>query len=200
MDRVQEILMASAQLRELQERVRQSVRKRGRGTEERSRWETACREFRDRYPSLFYPGGQGALDAVKTCDPVAVQRAVDFLVADPMHFHSGYTKEYLWGRLAQCSLLPRDKARLESAAVNYVQRRIDRSFWAMGRAMTRIASSDFWQRAQTLKESSEGEVATRAGYLLVFKDGPAAGAELRRKINLAVITTKYRSKLTGKRQ
>jgi hypothetical protein len=193
-DRVREILAASAQLTELQKRVHETVRRRDRGPEELSRWQTACKEFRTRYPTLFYPGGQIALEALKTCGPASIETAVDFLVADPMHFRSGYTKEFLWAHLMKCRLLPLDKSRLEDAGLGYARRRIDRSFWAMGRAMSRLASSAFWKRAYDLKQASEAEVATRFGYLLVFKDGPGAGAELRRKINLEVILARDGSK------
>jgi hypothetical protein len=66
----------------------------------------ACREFHARFPSLFYPGGDDALSSLRTGDRAAIQSAVDFIVADPQHFRSGYTKEYVWVRLrsARCYL------------------------------------------------------------------------------------------------
>jgi hypothetical protein len=199
MDRVAEIREASGKLRALNARIHETFRTRDRGTDECARWEVACREFHARYPSLFYPGGELALDALKEREPVAIQTAIDFLVADPMHFRSGYTKEYVWARLLQCSLLPDDKRRLEGAALGYIRRRIDRTFWSMGRAMSRLASPDFWTAVDAVAKGGNPELATRASYLLVFKEGAAAGGLLRRQINGAVIENRYRKKRGGAR-
>jgi hypothetical protein len=194
MDRVQEILAASAKLRALHERIHETFRYRSRGLEQRERWSAACAEFHARYPELFYPGGEPALDALKTCYPGAIQTAIDFLVADPMHFRSGYTKEYIWARLLQCSLLTEDKSRLEDAALGYMRRRLDRTFWAMGRAMSRIASPEFWLRVEALTDAHDPAVRIRSSYLLVFQQGAAAGGQLRREINSRVLRDRYRAK------
>jgi hypothetical protein len=194
MDRVEAIREASAKLRALHGRIHETFRTRDRGPDERERWEVACKEFHARYSSLFYPDGEPALEALRGCGSGAIQTAIDFLVADPMHFRSGYTKEYVWARLLQCSLLPDDKQRLEDAALGYTRCRIDRAFWSMGRAMGRIASPEFWTGVDALTKESNSDVSTRASYLLVFKESAAAGGLLRRRINNTVLDNRYRAK------
>ena len=114
-----------------------------------------------------------------------------------MHFRSGYLKEYVWARLLQCSLLVDDKLHLEKAALGYLQRRIDRAFWSMGRAMSRIASPGFWAQVEAVMETEDSAVRTRAGYLLAFRDGAQAGGLLRRKISDQVWTERYRATRNG---
>jgi len=194
MDRVKEILKASAELRSLHDRVRETARLRDRSPEAGERWAAACREFNARFATLFYPGGDDALSALRVCDPAAIEVAVDFIVADPQHFRSGYTKEYVWARLLQCSLLPTDVERLRSAALGYLQRRVDRSFWSMCRAMSRLASPDFWSKVEVLAASGEEPVSTRASYLLVFKQGAVVGGQLRRRISQEVWLKRYRQR------
>jgi hypothetical protein len=194
MDRVKNILEASAELRSLHDRVKETARLRDRNPQARDRWGVACREFHARFPALFYPGGDDALLSLRTCDPAAIQAAVDFIAADPQHFRSGYTKEYVWGRLSHCSLLPADIERLSNAALGYLQRRVDRSFWSMCRAMSRLASSEFWNKVEALAASGAEPVSTRASYLLVFKQGAAAGGQLRRKISQEVWLERYRQR------
>jgi hypothetical protein len=194
MDRVKSILEASAKLRALDERIKETVRFRDNSAEARERHAVACREFHARFPSLFYPGGDDALEALRTCDPAAISAAIDFIVADPQHFRSGYTKEYVWARLMHCSLLPSDVERLRDAALGYLQRRVDRSFWAMCRAMSRLASPEFWSKVETLGSSGDQPISTRASYLLVFRQGAAAGGQLRRRISQEVWLKRYRER------
>jgi hypothetical protein len=194
MDRVKNILEASAELRSLHNRANELARLRDRSPEARERWMSAWREFHARYPSLFYPGGDNALAALRTCDPAAIQAAVDFIVADPQHFRSGYSKEYVWARLMQCSLLPSDVERLRHAALGYLQRRVDRCFWSMCRAMSRLASPEFWSKVEVLAASGAEPISTRASHLLVFKQGAAAGGQLRRRISQEVWRERYRRK------
>jgi hypothetical protein len=194
MDRVKSILAASAELRTLHDRVRETARLRDRSPQARERWTVACREFHARFPSLFYPGGDDALLGLRTCEQAAIQAAVDFIVADPHHFRSGYTKEYVWARLTQCALLPSDVERLCDAALGYLQRRVDRSFWSMCRAMSRLASPGFWRRVEGLAAAGVEPVSARASYLFVFKQGAVAGGQLRRRISQEVWLERYRQR------
>jgi hypothetical protein len=60
--------------------------------------------------------------------------------------------------------------------------------------MSRIASAGFWSRVEALTQSIDEQIKTRAAYLLVFKQGAAAGSQLRREINRKVVLGRYRQK------
>jgi hypothetical protein len=144
-NRIQEIHKPSAKIVSLNKRIDETLRKRSRGPAEREEWSKACAEFHRLYPELFYPGGDNSLDALKRDESAAIQTALDFLDADPVHFRSGDTKEEVWRRLRVTSLTAGDKLRLEGIALRYLERRIEREFWVMGRVMSKLGSDEFWQ-------------------------------------------------------
>ena len=142
--RIQSILDASAKLDALHERIHETVRTRDRSAEDRKRWSDACAEFHRSYSTLFYPGGDASLDALKRHDADAIETALDFLDADPRHFRSGYTKEEIWRRLRNAPLKDSVKQRLEEVALRYLDRPVGREFWYMARVMSVVTSSATW--------------------------------------------------------
>lgn len=133
------ILRNSEELNRLSERIH--VASRGRRASDPASLDKhleACREFHERFDSLMYPGGCAVFNRVRQHDPHALETAVTFLLADPIHFRSGYLKEYLWRWLVHCPLSDLARSRLERAALGYLDRPIKREFAAMCRAMHRI--------------------------------------------------------------
>jgi hypothetical protein len=193
-NRIQAIRRASAKINALNTRIRETLRMRNRGPAEREEWSKACDEFHHLYPELSYPGGDKSLDALKRGESEAIETALDFLDADPVHFRSGYTKEVVWRRLRGASLTAGNKLRLEGIALRYVQRRIEREFWVMGRAMSKLASNEFWQTAAKLADSAEEPIKTRAAYLLHYRDGVASGEQLRKKLSRERLMQRYRER------
>jgi hypothetical protein len=193
-NRIQEIRNASAKIDALNKRISETLRMRNSGPAEREKWSKACDEFHHLYPELFYPGGDKSLDALKRDESAAIETALDFLDADPVHFRSGYTKEEVWRRLRGASLTAGDKLRLEAIALRYVERRIEREFWVMGRVMSKLGSNEFWQNAEKLADSAEEPIKTRASYLLHYRHGVASGEQLRKKLSRERLMRKYRER------
>ena len=147
----------------------------------------ACREFHARFDSLVYPGGGALFNRVRHHDPQALDAALAFLLADPMHFRSGYLKEYLWRWLAHCPLQARELSQLERAAMRYLDRTASREFFAMCKFMHRRGRNRFWSSVSATLLSSDVAKVRRAELLLIHKGSLFAGAMARRCImqNLA---------------
>src|SRR6266496_6066698 len=82
--------------------------------------------------------------SLRTSDPGAIQRAIDFLEEDPRFHGSGYYKEEIWRRLVHAGVHPKQRRRLESIALRYLDRRVTREFWCMARHMAERGSEAFW--------------------------------------------------------
>jgi hypothetical protein len=117
---------------------------------------------------------------VRSGDPAAVDAAVQFLLADPYHFRSGYLKERLWRWLANLPLNASARNRLERAALSYLDRRICREFAMMCKAMPRIGRVQFWSqvaaRALPADAGSDAASVKRAALLLAYGSNVHAGA------------------------
>jgi hypothetical protein len=143
---------------------------------------------------LFYPGGDEALNSLKDYEARAIQTAIDFLEADPLHHRSGYTKEEVWKRLRNASLHANDKARLEAISLRYLERKIGRDFWSMARVMSYLATEAFWKRLHSELETAEEPKKTRVLYLLAYEQGAAAGGEIRRTLARERMMARYRER------
>lgn len=175
--RIEEILLASRKLNTLYDQLLAAVPERG------QLWRDLCVEFRQKYDELHFPGGDTMLSAVRQQDPVAVETAVRFLLADPYYFRSGYLKQYLWQWLARIPLSQPQRTKLEQAALKYLERKVCREFWHMGKAMHRIARAPFWFAvAERVSSSSPERVRDRALLLLLFGADIHAGTTARRQI------------------
>jgi len=188
---VKQIQENSSELRRLNERINTTFLSRSNSPELRAEWERACAEFHQRFDALAFPGGSERLSRVRANDQTALRAAVMFLEADPYHFRSGYLKEYLWHWLQHCSLSSSDRARLEIAALLYLDRRISREFWSMCKAMARLGRADFWSRVSARAQVTGTPEAVRALCLLTHGANVHAGANLRRTIYRSWLMRKY---------
>ena len=181
------ILRDSAELNRLRGRINATFLDRQLSKEHWSVWSDACKDFHSEFEHLVYPGGTVMLNRVRQQDPVALQTAVVFLLADPMHFRSGYLKEHLWRWLAHCPLRASELSQLERAALRYLDRTASREFFAMCKFMHRRGRDRFWSSVSTTLLSSDVAKVRRAELLLIPKGSLFAGAMARRRImrNLA---------------
>jgi hypothetical protein len=153
--------------------------------EQRRQWQAACEEFHSRYEGLCFPGGGAMLARVRGGDPAAIEAAVQFLLADPYHFRSGYLKERLWRWLANQPLSASARNRLERAALSYLDRRICREFRMMCKAMTRIGRAHFWSQVakRAVAADSDPAAAKRATLLLAYGSNVHAGTVAHHRIS-----------------
>ena len=175
--RLDAIHAASTKLQEMHDRIHKTYLQRDRGPEQREIWSTACAEFHRRYPDLHFPGGSEVIDRAKQGTPDGIVNAIDFLVADPMHFRSGYLKQDLWHWSKRWALLPSDIARLERAALVNLQRAISREFREMCCAMAKHGTAAFWSEVERTASSEDAQLAKRATLLRDFRVSAAHGGQ-----------------------
>ena len=176
MDSLERIKQNSRDINRLLARSNALVLERDASPAQRAHWQAACEEFYARFDGLCFPGGAATLARVRSGDSDAVEAAVQFLLADPYHFRSGYLKERLWRWLAHLPLRASARNRLERAALAYLDRRICREFWAMSKTMARIGHAHFW--SQVAERALQGDA--RATLLLAHGANVQAGAQARR--------------------
>jgi len=175
---LQEILDNSTEIRRLCDRIKITGPVMHLSSEHRKAHDVACKEYHQRFDSLAFPGGGAMLNRVRQNDPIAIESAIRFLVADPYHFRSGYIKEYLWRWLKHCELSMSARNRLEMAALLYMDRRVSREFWDMCKSMALLGRDSFWVSVAQ-KARLTDLPAKRAGLLLVHGANLRAGAHLR---------------------
>lgn len=141
-----------------------------------------CRVFHSRFDDLVYPGGGAMLVKVREGNAIALENALRFLTADPIHFRSGYLKEHLWRWLQHINLSQNKLDRLEIVALSYLNRRTSREFWNMAKAMHRLARPKFWLEVALTAEQLKSPSSIRASYLLAHGVNLHTGALLRREL------------------
>ena len=175
------ILQNAERLRTLREAIHTTVKRRQNSDKERAAWEQACASYHAHYAALWYPGGDAAWKALPRCEPEAIAIALDFLEADPMFYHSGYTKEALWRSMGHCPLTAAQLRQLEAAALHTLRRRVQREFWIMCRTMARRATPEFWKETQICAETAPYPERTRAQWLAAYRDGIEAGNRVKKE-------------------
>lgn len=178
-------------LNALDSRIEETFKLRDRSAEGREQWAAACKIFHESFDGLFFPEGRANLLKVRVGDPAAIEAAIDFLLADPRHFRSGYVKEELWRRAPKWLLPAEAVDRVEKAALAYLGKQIRRDFWYMCRAMARIGRASFWQQVTQCLGSSDALVVKRASYLFAYSLGVAPGERVRKQVYYEVLRRKY---------
>lgn len=191
MEKIDNILASSAMLNELQNHIRATFKDKNKSAEKRALWLTACQNFHEAFDDLFFPGGYATFLKMRKNDPHAIEVAINFLVADPVHFRSGYLKEELWRRLPRWSTSDMARIAIEAAALSYLDKTIRRDFWYMCRAMSRVGSPSFWQHVAQRTDHTDSSVAKRASYLYAYKAGIDCGERLRKQIYYQIHYQKY---------
>lgn len=164
----------ASRLRDLHAEVRRTFRLRDRDPAGRHAWAAACRQFQTEYDRLAFPGGfQSALRKLRSLEPGTVDRAVDFLAADPWFFRSGYLKGELIRSLKRAPLTARQRERLRHIIVARVQGPGRREFRSYCRLAPVVATPTFVARLQDLARSPESLIARHAQWVLaaVVREG-----------------------------
>lgn len=176
------------ELRRLYARIGETLPHRSTSAAARVAWESACREFHDRFDDLFFPGGEIAWSGFVRGDSAFVENALAFLEADPWSFRSGYHKQIVWRRLKTMSLSAEDHRRLEQVALSYLPKRVRWEFWHMAKYMRLRGGPEFWETVEKLATSAERTAgAIKATWLLLVR----ANAPVRRCIWRELLRAKY---------
>jgi hypothetical protein len=177
-------------MRALSARVNETVMLRATSARHKGEWQAACAEFHSQFDELFFPGGSRTwLDFIKGNSP-DVEPALAFLEANPFFFRSGYHKQIVWNRFKQIFLSQQEKQRLESVALNYLDKRVRAEFWHMAKYVRLRGSSQFWQSAIELATAtSRSPRAVKAHWLLLVR----ANQPIRRRIQSELLHAKYES-------
>lgn len=190
-DRIFQILDNSTLLNHYHTQVNRKVMLRDSSPEYRQEWSDACDQFHNSFDALFFPGGSETLLKLRQHDLAAIDAAIDFLMADPVHIRSGYIKEELWRKAPQWSLLPVDQARIEQAALAYLYKQLRRDFWYMCRAMARMGSASFWQTVSNHLDHQHKVIAKRASYLWSYRAGTEVGERTRKAVHDRALYSKW---------
>ena len=188
---VESVLADSEEIKRLNDRIETTYRERNVSPQKKEEWKEACKEFYKTYNKLFFPGGEKMLSLVRSGDSDAISNALIFLLADPYHFRSGYTKEYLWKWFQNLEVSSKTLNSLEIAALKYLDRKLSREFWNMCKTMGRLASADFWMKVLEVAESNKPPKSKRALYLLSHGISIQFGAATRRRVYREILREKY---------
>ena len=100
---------------------------RGYVAEDLRNWESACREFHDRYDLLAFPGGyEGALERIVAGEPEAMDAAICFLEVRPYFFRSGYMYKDILRKIKRAPLSKRQADRVAAIIQTYEAYRVQR--------------------------------------------------------------------------
>jgi hypothetical protein len=122
-------------------------------------------------------------EAVKKQNPDALSIAISFLEADVTTIGSGYAKERIWKYVVKYNLDERAIRRLCHIALRYLDKPIQREFWYMCRAITRIADNEFWQHVKAKTLALDPLIGVRATYLYEYSKGINAGEHIHQEVS-----------------
>jgi len=124
----EKLLQNAEEINRLHKRIHETFLSRGKGEKQRSEWEQACKEFRDNYDSLAFPGGlSGAYERILSGDREAIEAGLSFLECRPYFFRSGYMFKDILRKLKRAPLDGKQVARLEEINIKYENYRAGRA-------------------------------------------------------------------------
>ncbi len=103
--------------------------------------------------------------------PEGIEAAVQFLESNPYFFRSGYMQQETWHRLKRAPLTAKQARRLDLVAIEYLPRPIRREFWDMVRYVRLRGTEALWSDLHKLITSEDRSLKTRAGWLLLARQG-----------------------------
>ncbi|MDE2421047.1 MAG: hypothetical protein KGO49_07715 [Gammaproteobacteria bacterium] len=194
MDKISQILRNSEAINLLQSRVHETYKERDKNQESFKQWQQACLDFHNYPDDYFFPNGEKQIQRVKKGHADAISDALFFLLADPVHFRSGYLKETLWRLVPHWSLSEQQKTMIENAALAYLHKKMRRDFWYMCRAMAVVGGQQFWMDVESRLTCGDLLIAKRASYLFAYRFGVNDGEMLHRKVSLETFMLKYQNR------
>jgi hypothetical protein len=121
------ILTNAVEIQKLHKRIHDTVRHRYKSPEQTERWQTACKEFHERYDRLAFPGGYSTAWArISEGDSAAIKAALCFVEIRPYFYRSGYMFKELLPKLKRADLTPPQRDRLNAVIAAYGEWRAQR--------------------------------------------------------------------------
>ena len=130
-------------------------------------WKRTVAVFWSADASAFPQDFHASVEKLKARDPSGVERAIEFLDADPIFFQSGYWKSRLVRYLLQAPLTPQQKDRLKEIVLKIVQRRNTWEFQAFCRLAYLLRDGDISVRLRELSELPDPSTTQRAKWMLL---------------------------------
>jgi hypothetical protein len=157
-------LYGAERLRAINAAIRKNFERRYDGEEYRKAWHTAVNELHENYEALAFPGGlSNQMIRLRQGDPIAVERAVEFLEVDPLFFRSGYLKEEMLQLINRFELSSGQASRLRQVVIDRIHGEDRREFRRYCRLAARIATSEFRAQLAALADSTDSGIRRRAG-------------------------------------
>ncbi len=130
--------------------------------------------------------------ALKQANPVIFEDSLHFLEDHPRTFGSGYRRELIWRYIRRYDLGAESIARLENAALSYLERPMSREFKFMCQTMARIATPEFWDKVEAKLNSDNPRIQVNAYCLFAYSKGIYAGEKQRLELKVFVRRNKFR--------
>ncbi len=111
------VIQANAKhLKELHDRIHETLKSRDLSPKARADWSHACDEFRAKYDALAFPGGyEAGLQKISAGDVRTIENALAFVEVRPYFFRSQYMRTKLVRMLKRARLSARQAQRFERA-------------------------------------------------------------------------------------
>ncbi|WP_220718579.1 hypothetical protein [Agarivorans litoreus] len=122
-----EIRASEKEISRLRDRIHETFALRNRNEHKLREWESACKEFHERYPKLAFPGGlENALERIVSGDSKAIEAALCFIEIRPFFFRSGYMYKDILRKLRKAPLKEKELERYELVYRKYLEYRRNR--------------------------------------------------------------------------
>ena len=135
----------AAELERLHSRISPEFRNSDQAVREKVDWEKTYREWYESYDALAFPGGlRTEFARLQNGDSGAVELAIQFLLADPWYFRSGYYKEDICRLLRKQTLTDEQCFELRKFILERVTgRTTGRLMRAYARLAVKVTNGDF---------------------------------------------------------
>lgn len=158
---------SAAELEKLNERVKETFRRRSENPERMAAWKEATTAFHASYDRLAFPGGlSNEFERLERGEPEAIEMAVQFLESDPWYFRSGYHKAEILKLLKRLPLTDEQCARLRKLILDRVRGRPVREVRAYGRLAPRVTDPQFEAEMRNIAENSNRLAVRQARHVL----------------------------------
>ena len=118
----EEILRNAETINQLHSKIHETVKYRDKNEHKHKEWQSACKEFHEKYDSLAFPGGfEGAFERIINGESKAVEAAICFVECRPYFFRSGYMFKDILRKLKKAPLDSSQTKRLNQVLEAYAK-------------------------------------------------------------------------------
>lgn len=128
----------------------------------------ACRLFHESFDLLAFPGGlEDGLKLLKEHDPAAIEKAIEFLDADPYFHGSGYIKIDLLKLLKNVVLNKKQIIQLQDILIRVITKPSRQEYRDYCRLARKIFDAAFYDQVQEIiQQSNDSQAVSRAQLML----------------------------------